>query len=376
MTKPTILICGNYGAGNFGDELILTGILKMVRELHPKEIIVTSGSPRETACSYGVTAMRFFPSSILSLLKSIVTLGLFRSIYYLLRSDVVLFGGGCLFNEKEPASIRIWYRQFQWFRLFKKKICIIGQSFGSFTNQESIRKIKEMVNGVDGIFVRDESSKKLLAGYTNREIHVCIDSALWLKKEDFQISVKHEPEEKNKYVLLVIREWMSVDTNNLQNKIATLARFLFEKYQLSSRILMLQNGRCGDGEVSKKLCEKIEACSDTLPIQWSTIDDVAALYENASLIVSMRLHGGLMGLIMGRPTLFLNYDDKVGNLLTDLGLEELLVDPESDQIMAKAETLLSPALEGKNNTSVVDFQKFQTKEEFGKYLTKIINSLK
>ncbi|MCX6733456.1 MAG: polysaccharide pyruvyl transferase family protein [Candidatus Peregrinibacteria bacterium] len=369
MTKPTILICGNYGAGNFGDELILTGILKAARDLHPKEIIVTSGIPRETACSYGVTAIRFFPSSILSLLKSIVTLGLFRSIYYLLQSDVVLFGGGCLFNEKEPASIRIWYRQFQWFRLFGKKVIIIGQSFGSFTNQESIRKIKEVVNGVDGIFVRDKASRRLLAAHTNQEIHVCIDSALWLKKEDFQISSERDSEEKNKYVVLVIREWLAVDTNNLLNKMATLARYLFEKYQLSPRILVLQNGGCGDDQVSKKLYEKIEACSDTLPTQWSTVNDVATFYENASLIVSMRLHGGLMGLIMRRPTLFLNYDDKVGNLLDDLGLEELLVDPNADQLIPKAESLLSSA-------SVVDFQKFQSKEEFWKYLTKIINSLK
>ncbi len=376
MEQPTILICGNYGAGNFGDELILKGLLKTVKELHPEEIIVTSGNPRETATGHDVTAIHFFPSSILSLCKSILTLRFFKSIYYLLMSDLILFGGGCLFNEKEPASIIIWYRQFQWFRVFRKKVIIVGQSFGKFENQDAVSNIKEVIKYSEKIFVRDKFSKKMLSSFTASDIEVLLDPALWLDEGDFPVRVEEASQTEYPYILLTIRKWSDMDMDNLQKKITLLAKYCFEKYQLPSRILILQKGIYGDEEISRELYRKIESYGDTPPRDWITIEELASFYRNAAMVLSMRLHGGLLGLILGKPTLFINYDDKVGNLLTDLGLQDMLIYPNTDQMQSKAESLLVSALSGNFQSPRMVSRKSHSKVKFGKYLTKIVNSLK
>ncbi len=376
MEHPTILICGNYGAGNFGDELILKGIVKTIKELHPKAIIVTSGNPEKTAITHGITAIHFFPSSILSLLKSILTLGFFRSIYYLLKSDIVLFGGGCLFNEKEPASIRIWYRQFQWFRALRKKVMILGQSFGKFSDRNTIRKIKEVVRYAKKIFVRDEFSKKMLSSFTASDIEVLPDPALWLQGKDLLHSVQDLVRTNKTYILFIIREWVTVDKDMIEEQIAILAKHCLEKYQLPSRILILQDGTSGDERISNELYQKIEPYCDALPQKWSTIDDMVHIYDKASLIVSMRLHGGILGLILSKPTLFLNYDDKVGNLLIDLGLESLLIDPKAEKYEIKADELLDTATKGPRNVLREAILKGQSQERCKNYLTKIVNPLK
>lgn len=376
MEQPTILICGNYGAGNFGDELILKGIVKTVKELHPKAIIVTSGNPEITAATHGVMAIHFFPSSIPSLLKSIFTLRFFRSLYYLYTSDMVLFGGGCLFNEKEPASIHIWYRQFLWFRAWRKKVIVLGQSFGKFSKKSTVKKIKEVMRYSEKIFVRDEFSKKMLSPFTTSDIEVILDPALWLQGRDLLHSVQDLVRTNKTYILLIIREWATVDKDIIEEQIAILSKHCLEKYQLPSRILILQDGIQGDERISNELYQKIEPYCDALPQKWSTIDDMVHIYDKASLIVSMRLHGGILGLILGRPTLFLDYDDKVGNLLADLGLENLLIDPKADKYELKADELLDTASKGPRNVLREAMQKIQSQERFKYYLTKIINSLK
>jgi polysaccharide pyruvyl transferase WcaK-like protein len=71
-----IVICGNYGAENLGDELILEGMLETLRAVSPDaEITVMSGNPKETKwlykARYGMEAVAKFPSGIRSFLKSI-----------------------------------------------------------------------------------------------------------------------------------------------------------------------------------------------------------------------------------------------------------------------------------------------------------------
>ena len=43
------IVCGNYGAGNIGDEAILAGILKDIEEIAPgSNVTIMSGNMQET----------------------------------------------------------------------------------------------------------------------------------------------------------------------------------------------------------------------------------------------------------------------------------------------------------------------------------------
>lgn len=381
MAHPTILICGNYGAGNFGDELILTGLLHTLREIPPHEIVVTSGNPKETAKTwekYAITAIHFFPSSFLSLIKFIITLRLFRSLYHLSRCDLILFGGGCLFNEKESESINIWYRHFQWFKFFSKKLIIIGQSFGTFTDEKNTTKIQELITYATKIFVRDDASKKTLstlAAPITSDIEMILDPALWLESKDFSPSETVTLEEKSPYALFILRDWPTIHKAELLTKLAELSRHLHEKYQLQSRIVILQKNSISDEKISSRLYEKIHTHTDTPPQVWSTMENIIQLYTTTSLIISMRLHGGLFGLILKKPTLFLNYDDKVENLLGDFNLKNLLVNLSSNELVTKADHLLNSALDATYDQTEISTKKHDSTKTFQNCLTKILNTI-
>lgn len=385
----TLLICGNYGAGNFGDELILSGLLKSIRStdnqsggrLNIEKIIVTSGDPVSTSGAYGVTTIHFFPSSILSLLKSIATRKLFLSLYYLFKSDIILFGGGCLFNEKEPDSMRIWYRQFQWFAFFRKKIIIIGQSFGTFTSEKNKKILRRVVTNknIEKIFVRDVESRRCIKALGAADVEVLADSALWLTKEDFEIEEKTE----KPYVLIALRTWLGFDESSLHEKIESIAHYVSDIYGMKSKIVVLQKGENGDEKTSTKLFEKIKLISAESPESWNSIYDIATIYKNAGVVISMRLHGGVMGLIMHKPVIFLDYDDKVRNFVT--GLREngmgsqssyILIDPRSDDTVLKAETFIDSALDNQKKNTQKTSKNSSPEKAFNKCLTKIVNTLK
>lgn len=385
----TLLICGNYGAGNFGDELILSGLLKSIRStdsqsrgrLNINKIIVTSGDPISTSRDNGVTAIHFFPSSILSFVKSLATGKLFRSLYYLLKSDIVLFGGGCLFNEKEPDSIQIWYRQFQWFAFFRKKIIIVGQSFGTFASEKNKKILHKVVayKNIEKIFVRDVESRRCIKALGAADVEVLADSALWLTREDFE----QEKNIEKPYALIALRTWLGFDESDLHGKIESIAHYIFDIYGMKSKIVVLQKGENGDEKTSTKLYEKIKLITIDRPQSWNSIDDIAALYENAALVISMRLHGGIFGLVMEKPVIFLDYDDKVRNFVAGQkgnGVSGqssyVLIDPRRDDTIIKAEGYIGLALDSLKKNHKNRIKNLSPEMAFHKCLTKIVNTLK
>ena len=62
MKNPKITICGNYGATNIGDEMILRGIVSTIRSIkQDAEITVLSHNPEETSKRYEVNSCYFLP---------------------------------------------------------------------------------------------------------------------------------------------------------------------------------------------------------------------------------------------------------------------------------------------------------------------------
>ena len=88
--RTRVLLVGNYGNGNTGDEAILAGVLQVM----PPHVAVSvvSRRPEIVAELHGV--------------KSVRTLSL-RSLYTFLRSDVLLIGGGGMFGRGLPPLVAV-----------------------------------------------------------------------------------------------------------------------------------------------------------------------------------------------------------------------------------------------------------------------------
>lgn len=362
-----ILICGNYGAGNFGDELILKGLLKVVRQRPRAQIIVTSGNPAETRRLHGETIVTcpFVPSSAGSWIKSIFTGKAFQALNAIRKTDLIIFGGGGLFNEKESRSIQIWSRQASMWKRLKKRAIMVGQSFGEITQPHHQKIIRDVCASMKKICVRDTTSKKNLEQLgVKHSITVLRDSALWLTAEDFGEDVQRHQgannlshETFNPYALISLRTWPGVDHGELTQKIKELTTYIHDRYHLSLKFVAMQKG---------------DTCSvENVPhIEPENLDDLWHIFVNSSLVVAMRLHACILATLSHKPLLSLSYDAKVRNLLTDLGQGDSITD-----LRAPIQTWIQQLQKPKNQLRISETTLRADQHTLLKILTKLIKSI-
>ncbi len=334
MARTHILICGNYGAGNFGDELILKGLLKVVRQIPDVHVTVMSGNPSQTHEMHGTDTCPFIPSSFLSWGKNILNGNIFKALSSIRKSDLVLFGGGGLFNEKEERSIGIWWSQVRFFRLLRKKVIMIGQSFGKIQEEKYKKIIQKVCRAMTQICVRDTQSKRNLEllGVTTR-IEVLKDSALWLTSDDFTPSSIPHPQQP--YTILSLRNWPGVD-------LVPIRSMLHKKDQTLNII-----------DVSMMVAE---------PENLKTLNDLFAMFQHAESVIAMRLHAAILGHITHKPLTILSYDEKVENLMRDLGYDTNIEKVSNTMDLPESSTI--PLVQTKAD-----------QEQFQKILTKIIKTI-
>ena len=100
--KKQILVCGNYGAGNLGDEAILDGLLKLISSTWPQaKVTVQSAKPNSTHRVHKVDSVYFFPAGVKSCFKFWFSTRCLNTIRALSKTDLVILGGGGLFSDEK-----------------------------------------------------------------------------------------------------------------------------------------------------------------------------------------------------------------------------------------------------------------------------------
>ncbi len=361
MKKRRILICGNYGAGNFGDELILKGLLKVIKKLAHIEVTVMTGNEKETWTMHDVQVAPFVPSSLKSWTKQVLKGKAARALFAIGQADLIIFGGGGLFNEKEEASIKIWNSQVRAFRFFKKPVIMIGQSFGNIEKEKNKKIIRKVCSSMKKILVRDPISKKNLESLgIEKHIQVVSDSAFWLEARDFQEEKKpyHSP-----YYLISLRAWPGIDTKLLTEHINTLIKNL----PGTPVFISMQKD---DEKIFHQLNNKNIQC-----ISPKNLNELWTLFSHAQCIIGMRLHACILATTMQKPLLAIAYDDKVKNLLQTENPAALTLDPHLDLLFPedlpeKLQNFFSasnPQLKAKTHKAEINI--------FTKMLTKNLKSI-
>ncbi|MBV9280926.1 MAG: polysaccharide pyruvyl transferase family protein, partial [Chloroflexi bacterium] len=171
-----VVAIGYYGAGNGGDELILCGLVRLLKRVNPAvEITVLSCDPMETARLHGVRALYRPPPSF----------GWLRAPWpamcrALWRADLVVVGGGGLLEDIHhfgsvpmhlvPAGLGL---------LMRRPVIGAGLGVGPLLTPLSRRLVRLVANHMAVISVRDERSAEELrsAGVDPDRIRVGADLA-------------------------------------------------------------------------------------------------------------------------------------------------------------------------------------------------------
>lgn len=280
-----IAVSGYYGFDNFGDEAILS---VLVRELKERKHYVTvfSKNPENTGFKLGV--------------KSVYTFDFKGIIETLKNADVLISGGGSLLQDVTSFKSLVYYLFVIATALyFKKDVIIFAQGIGPINNPVGRFFTKKLLKKCKYITVRDEKSLFRLRGWELEPD--LVSDPVWnlAVKESLPIN----------RVGVQLRAWKGLS----QTYLFALARqislnFSDKEIYIYSFQDALDLEICRNFEAQLKL---VNPQIKTVLMSGMTIEQTVQSFSNLEYLIAMRYHACLLSLKYGTPTLALSYDEKV-----------------------------------------------------------------
>lgn len=294
LKKRNILIFGNYGGQNWGDEAILKGLLS---NLDSARFLVTvvSSNPTWTKKQHGVSSVLPPPFGIRSLFRG----GIFKTIRAIASADIVLFGGGGLFQGREKKAIWLW----GWYRLFAgllaKKIIFVGNSVGPLRSKFSRKIVRKSFENSRFISVRDSASQKVLAelGILKEKIIVSTDAAFLLRKPS---SAKRRAGS-----LILLRGDGKITADHLKKLFPALPR----------PIRAIAMDRVDEGFAQSL---GVSVCRP------ESVADLEKIISCSKILLSSRLHGGILALRCETPFILFSSAPKIKSFFSERGLGDVI----------------------------------------------------
>ena len=334
-----VVIHGFYGAGNLGDEAILAVLLRDLATIGHIEPLVFSGWPREVRRLHGTASID--PSR----------LGGLAGRWQLRQADAFVLGGGGLLKDygESSGNVRAWLRWLGRAQARVQRTAVWAVGVENLRFRESIRLIRDTLQDVDLVSVRDESSARRLRDIgVTRPISVSADPAVTLGAARRR---NRSPNERPR-IVVCLRHWFRYgpalhDEPQYQRLLDAVAMTLDHAvrewdahiefvpfrtvgYDDDRRVMRAVSGRMrhGDGATHRD--------STPHPVE------AAELLASADIVVGMRLHSAILATAAGVPSLALSYMDKVRDYMATIGQERFCLDVEEaapDRMLAMLETL-------------------------------------
>lgn len=323
-TIAKIMISGYYGFNNTGDEAILKSMVRAFKEKIPQvKITVLSRNPLQTSQTYKV--------------KAVNRLYLINIICCLRDTNLFISGGGGLLQDSTGKgwSILYYLGLILVAKIVKIPVMIYAQGIGPVNNQVNKKLMKWILNKVELITVRDNSSKELLEnlGVVKPSIYVNSDPVFLLKRRSINYIIDRYPyiqelinSTNRPLVGVSVREYRS-NGPDLKRIFAQAADYLIENYKV--KIIFLPFKFDEDVHISEEILSLMKNQADVLKIKLEP-EELLSLLSRLSLMVGVRLHSIIFSSMANIPFIAFDYDPKVKYFVEDLGLSELLLEINED----------------------------------------------
>jgi polysaccharide pyruvyl transferase CsaB len=312
---PRLLICGNYGATNLGDEAILKSILQFTKEAFPRaHVTVISANPEATARQFKVESVPPVPSGLRSFIRGLTGRTIRTTLNAYKECDAVIFGGGGLFTDEKPRAIFIWLMQILPALRRKKPIFCLGQSVGPLMMRTSRWTVHYIFRKMKIIVVRDEASRMVLNRMGISNVQVLPDPVF-----SFQNPAAAAGHRKP-YIVFSLRQWQK-NALQVHKTLAEFADWIHETYRLKIYFAPLQRLRDDDEAEIKQVLSRMKYrdAAEVLPYS-ENLNDLLKLVGEATAVVGMRLHSIIFSAVTGTPFLALSYSLKVAEVARQLGM--------------------------------------------------------
>ncbi len=353
--RPRVLLCGYYGFGNVGDELILAAILRDLSARVPGLApTVVSGDPAATRTSYGVDAVHWQDvPAIAARVRA---------------ADLVIVGGGGLFQEYAGVDPDSLFTNRHYAISFYAEPAILGAlggkpvmlwavGVGPLVSEHGRRLVRAACDAAAVVTVRDEESARLVAslGVEPARLRVTADPAWTLTHGDGAAAgallAREAPGGSGPLVAVSLRHWdVGVASYFWEKEVAAGldaflaandARLLFVPFQRLSRAAE------NDAAVAERVLARMGRADRATVLSGDHEPaSLAALLGRCDLVVGMRLHSLVVASASGVPVVALSYDPKVDLAMGQIGAESFVV-PLRDVVAGTLARRMEEALAGR-----------------------------
>lgn len=315
--KEQIFLLGYYGAGNFGDDLVLKNILLVVPDSF--RVLVCS-----RYCGSKPPGPKFVRFNLLSLPRVI------REIF---QSRAVVIGGGDIFQELTGrGSILISFFVSFWARVFGKRLILLSVSAGPIFSRLGRYFFKKISQWARLIITRGQNSDNFFKDFIgpDKKLVNGVDAAF------FSPAPSEEPTDDwyerfppgQKVFGISLREWFGDNPEEKEKKYRLLAeavKYLIEveKAKIIFLAYQYEKDRLIEEAVIKYLKNEFKVEGDIY-----NFNKAASYWQMwfcvkfSTALIGLRFHSLVMAAALEKPMLSLGYAPKNGELMTKLGLND------------------------------------------------------
>jgi polysaccharide pyruvyl transferase CsaB len=314
-SSPQILLSGYYGFHNLGDEAILTAVIASLRQEMPDcRITVLSANPTATRETHGVNAIPRMD---------------FKAIHHALRdADLLLSGGGSLFQDATSVRSLLYYLGVVWLALrMKKPVMVYAQGIGPLTRRSSRALTRLVLNRVNLITLRDEESAHELAqlGVTRPRIGVTADPTFTLQPASSERAdeILAKAGATSPCIGIALRQWRG--WFEAEENVERMARTLESIGQwVNGSMVLLPLQFPQDADLAQKMTRHMNRrggrpCQPVVVNEPLRPDEMLAIIGKMDVLIAMRLHALIFAAAMNVPMVGIVYDPKVERLLRQVG---------------------------------------------------------
>ncbi|WDV46931.1 polysaccharide pyruvyl transferase CsaB [Clostridiaceae bacterium M8S5] len=337
--QNNIVIHGYYGAGNFGDDIILHSIISSIYSKIPKANIVVLSRDMSPipSCKYKYkTVSRYDFNAINQEIK---------------KADLFICGGGGIFQDYSGFDIRNHFGDkrkgidyyavpIELAYLHEVPVMLYAVGVGPFFNRKSTLNVKTLLNWADVVTVRDEESKKIV-----EEINPHVKAILTSDPAVNYLS-KNQPKNKasRRYFGVCLREWFfkKYQRGALIKSMARAIDYTINKYNINVVIFSFCKNH-NDLKLLQELKNNIKNKDHVFVENKVTMKEAIITIQNMDFVIGMRLHSLLMAASIGKPIIALSYDRKIENFMNQIGQNNLTIpidDLNINEIKNKVDNLI------------------------------------
>ncbi|MGC9384150.1 MAG: polysaccharide pyruvyl transferase family protein [Kosmotogaceae bacterium] len=278
-----VVLMGYYGYSNLGDDLLFLTTLHIISKSYVKNVFVPAPKRLKHLSD-------LFPDNLnVKIIDRYNPISVIRAIN---RSRATIFGGGNLFqDETSNRSFMYYYFTAKRTLSIDHPLLLLSQGFGPIKNPKNLQRLNSIVNSpLTSGLLRDKSSFHYASKNSNNFV-LGVDYGPLFLMQNVKFSTKSKDK---KMATLVLKNGIRIEeiikqlkANGIEKVFITGFQNHREKTLITSSLLL-----------AKKYKLEILENSDN----WM---DILKNISRSQIVITERLHGGLLSLFYGVPFIWL-----------------------------------------------------------------------